>query len=84
MENGMTPSIHFRINAKGNMKRWFGPRSFVKHVHIAIKSDYAAEIAINAGRRLFYPQDKRTNYREPRYDGNGPTRSEHMSIKYKP
>jgi len=60
-----TYPIHKKINAKGNLSRWFGPKSFRREAAKAMKSDYKFERETFTGERLYYPQDCKTNHREP-------------------
>ncbi len=60
-------TIHQKINAKGNLKRWLFNTSrafFHKKVAEVIRSGYAWDQE-HGNTILRYPQDTKTNHREP-------------------
>lgn len=71
-------NIHQKINSKGNLQKWLGPKSFLRNVIANIKNGYSAKWL--ASSRLYYKQDQKTNFAEPRepyYEGNGEFASNH-------
>lgn len=68
-------SIHRRINAKGNISHWASPKQLTRYAQRLIREGYRD----GGDGRLFNALPDKTNYQEPHYDGDGPTRSEHMN-----
>lgn len=73
-------NIHQKINAKGNLQKWLGPKSFLHNVTNCLKNGYASAWLCRS--RIYYAQDRKTNFREPSdsqmgYEGNGEFASNH-------